>query len=236
MAFGRFDRFLLRDAQKTYKWKAVISQIQPKQVSGGGKGYLGIANKVNRAVDFLARESERLSGGLIDSGIDIELPEHTIVAVGLPSQDFEIDSIPRRGSQFKTPGANTISTLNLTFIEDDTGLVSRNLEAWRNLIYNPDTGTYGTPSEYQAQIDIKLMSGQNFEHTIFNLIGCWPATMSPTDLSYDASNNMTVTQAFAVQKMQVNKKSLKDAIATGDFEDITESNLRSQLGSFASFI
>lgn len=237
MAFTSFDRFLIRDSQKTYKWKAVISQVSPKGISENKSGgLLGIKNKINRGVDFLSREAERLSGGVIDSGIDIDLPSYTIASVGLPSQDFEVDAIPVRGTQVKTPGINTISTLNLTFVEDDTGIITRNLDAWRRLVYNPDTGTYGTPSEYQAQIDITLTSGQNFEHTIFTMQGCWPATMSPTDLAYDSSNNMTITQAFAVQKMVIDTRKLQDAIANGDFEDINEAALRSQLGSFASFL
>lgn len=236
MAFTKFDRLLLRDAQKTYKWRAVISQITPKKVTSGSSGFLGISNKVNRAVDFLSRESERLSGGLIESGIDIDFPEHVVISVGLPSQDFEIDSVPQRGTQLKTPGANTISTLNLTFLEDEDGLVSKNLDAWRTLIYNPDTGTYGAPNEFQAQISINLMSGANVEHTIFKLIGCWPATMSPTDLSYAESNHMTVTQAFAVQQMKIDKKNLTDALISGDFSDLSLAGIQSQLGSFASFI
>lgn len=236
MAFTRFDRFLIRDTQKTYKWKAVISQVAPKKVTSNSGGLLGIKSKINRGVDFLSREAERLSNGAIDSGIAIDLPSYAITAVGLPSQDFEIDAVPIRGTQLKTPGANTISTLNLTFVEDDTGIITRNLAAWRDLVYNPDTGTYGTPNEYQAQIEIKLTSGQNFEHTVFTMLGCWPATMSPTDLAYDSSNNMVITQAFAVQKMIVDTNNLRDAIVNGDFEDINEASLKSQLGSFATFL
>ncbi len=236
MGFVSFDKHLLNDSQKTYKWKAIISQVTPQSVKSGAGGFLGVQTMVNRAVNSVKEKASQLSGGLIDSGIDINLPPITITQASLPSFDFDVDSIPQRGTQKKVPGGSTIGTLTLTFLEDVTGTVSRSLAAWRQLVYNPATGTFGVPGEYEADIIIQLLNDQNFVHTVYTLKGCWPATTAPIELSYETGDKVGIAQTFALQRVVIEKENLIDAILSGDIEDITASNLVSQLGSFASFV
>ena len=94
------------------------------------------------------------------------------------------------------------SSLTLTFIENDLGLVSIALEDWKQLVQMPDE-LFNYSSLYKKIVFCDLLDNVNNVHTRYALTGVWPASASPTVLDYTSSDVWRISQEFSVDGGEV---------------------------------
>lgn len=115
---------------------------------------------------------------------------HRVFSVDMPYQSFETNKNTFGSTFFYTAANNEVGTLSIKLDEYEDGDSLRYIEAWRNLICNPD-GSYNPPAVYKRDIKFIKMSstGADLHITIYK--NCFPNEIAPSSFSYDSN---TITQ------------------------------------------
>jgi hypothetical protein len=203
----------------SYKWKVSFMEpgIKDPNKPTGFKGFM-----FDAATDFLGSISSEIREG------KVALHPLTVQSITLPSIDTDVDTILYKGTQRKRPQSNTYTQLTLSFYEMGDGEVSQALAAWRRLIYNENTNTFGLPKEYEADIIVQLTTSFNVVHTTFLMKKCWPITIEPIQLSHEGGGMpLLIGQSFAVHSMHVNTKGLFEVMMDMDINDFDLPNITS---------
>ena len=130
------------------------------------------------------------------------LPPELIQDCSIPVRANESNPVHQGGTNDYYPSFVDISSLTLTFIENDLGLVSTALEDWKQLVQMPNE-LFNYSNLYKKIVFCDLLDNINNVHTRYVLTGVWPASASPTVLDYTSSDVWRISQEFSVDGGEV---------------------------------
>lgn len=78
-------------------------------------------------------------------------------------------------------------TWTTTFIEGTDVQVINRMEAWQNIIHDPETGVQASRDEYKRVVTIELLNNAKDVVLTRTLHGCWPQAVA--DLALDKSSS-----------------------------------------------
>ena len=154
----------------------------------------------NAVEEFLGGGLSSSSSGILRSSAAVasvlksrssgSILSHRVFSVDMPYQSFEINKNTFGSTFFYTAANNEVGSMGIKIDEYEDGDSLRYVEAWRNLICNPD-GSYNPPAVYKRDIKFIKMSstGADLHITIYK--NCFPNEISPSSFSYDSN---TITQ------------------------------------------
>lgn len=154
----------------------------------------------NTVTEFFSGKSNSTASGVLRSSSAVESVlksrssgsslSHRVFSVDMPYQSFETIKNTYGSSFFFTAGNNEVGSLSLKLDEYEDGDSLRYIEAWRNLICNPD-GSYNPPAIYKRNIRLIKMSSSGADLHVTTYKNCFPSEISPSTFSYDSN---TITQ------------------------------------------
>lgn len=71
--------------------------------------------------------------------------------------------------------------------------IAGKLLAWRTLVHDVNTGAQGYATEYKKEASIVMVDVKGQRERVFNLKGVWPASVTGSQLSYDAQGALEVS-------------------------------------------
>ena len=145
------------------------------------------------------------SGGVEPPQADIELTNLLCKSAALPNSTVGTIEVPFRGRTVKIAGDRTFDTWTSTFFNDKEFKSRAYFERWMEAInsHNNNTADLFLPSQtdgYMATVKVKQLEKDNSEKgrilRQYNLIHCFPASVSQIDLAYDSNDQI---EEFAVE-------------------------------------
>lgn len=117
--------------------------------------------------------------------------------VSLPGIENNEIVIPYMNSEFYIPAKRTWETLDIGFMENENGIITKTFYDWSNRIYNVEGyGEGGYQSDYKSRLDITPLTVKGEEIAQWIVYGCWPKTITAIDLDYESDAPMIVTVTF----------------------------------------
>jgi hypothetical protein len=136
----------------------------------------------------------------------------------------EIDQIAFHAAQDEIfrPGKHHWKAVEFTFYEKLDGSVDDDgkgdltdqpakmiYEWWAKTMINLDTGLHNDPSTYLKNCQLNLEDGFGDPIWEYHLYDCWPAMVSPSELTYSDSNIAEITVTLRYSKVKEKKEKKK---------------------------
>jgi len=119
-----------------------------------------------------------------------------------PIPEFDIITIHNGSEQIGRPGKYKWNPIDITFYEayqDQPDICQTIYDWWAKSVVNLDISTYSKPTDYLKQCTLSMLDGVGNSVWKYNLGGCWPSKVTPSDLSYADTEiaDVTVTLCYA---------------------------------------
>jgi hypothetical protein len=131
----------------------------------------------------------------------ISIPHRYYHAVPLTFQSIEAVPFHRQATTHNIPGFESLGSISVTMYETETYEVTKQIQKWRRLIKN-DQGLYTIPFP-TADMELTCYDNSNMPAMRARLYAIWPNSQSPSELSYDNSNRLTVNVEFSVNRVRI---------------------------------
>ena len=126
------------------------------------------------------------------------LVKFAVVSTSTPNWTTQTIGIDWMNSNFNIGGRTpTASTWTVTVRSDVDGSVIKALKAWRDLVFNPETGGGTIPSQYKRDILIELLNHQGGTTLSYKLVGAFPTSLGSASLGYTNNAIVTYTVTFS---------------------------------------
>ena len=148
--------------------------------------------------------------GIFDEEIENTTHRMMIKGAQLPASNIAEVIVPFRGRQLKVAGDRRFDPWTITVINDGDFKLREAFERWANFIIKVSDGS-GTinPSDYYADWVVNQLGRANTDLNVkgkdnpaklpvlrrYQMVGCWPSSVSAVELSYD--------QVDAIEEFQV---------------------------------
>jgi hypothetical protein len=117
-----------------------------------------------------------------------ELASILCKAASLPASTITPIEVKFRGRTLKVSGERTFEPWTITIINDSNMEVRDAFETWSNGINSHEGNiSMSTLDDYQVDMQISQLDSQGVPVKEYNLIGCWPSSVSAIEMSYDTS-------------------------------------------------
>lgn len=112
------------------------------------------------------------------------------------------------GRQHYYPGLLDQDGISLILYETHMFSAQRYMNAWMDLVFNRQTGTYGLPGDYRKNITFQFFPRNSDSPALtMEYIGAWPTDQQPYELSYDQIDGRLILSAqFAVQRVEFTQR------------------------------
>lgn len=173
---------------------------------------MGVVNTQIQQILQAARPDPLLSFKWVcsDSSLPFGLPSHYLESVDLNFENIQVAEGAYGGAtNTYYPGMSDISSINMTFYEDQEASAMQWIWEWKNRIKNFRTGFYkmpGGPDGYKKNMHVSLLDSKNNEIMIVELIGLWPEATSSWSLNYTDAGRLVVSQAFSIDDQHLQFK------------------------------
>jgi hypothetical protein len=125
-------------------------------------------------------------------GDDQDLIKLSILSTSLPPESNETVEIPYGNETRKFAGRAVFESIPLVVHDYVDKEVRAAINRWRRLVYDPETGLVGLPSEYKKSGEIILVSSNNSILRKCRIIGMWPQAVSPGDMDMSSSEGVQI--------------------------------------------
>lgn len=147
-----------------------------KASSGIGKA-LGITLPVGQT-EWLSKALSRADPHM-NVEWTIEMPdglgaEYVEEATAVMSE-FDLEGVFRGGGKLFYPGIINVSSISLSFYEDQLFTATQYIVGWRDRVGDTGTGLLNYPADYKRHIKIKALDLAGNAIAIFDYGGCWPS-------------------------------------------------------------
>lgn len=101
------------------------------------------------------------------------------------------------------PGAMDVDGIQMVFYEVWDYRVTKWLNDWRRLVYDPETGIFGLPKKYRKEFVTEFYPPHNESPTMRrSYAGCFPIEQPPFEMTYaEVDGRVTVSALFAVNRV-----------------------------------
>jgi hypothetical protein len=136
------------------------------------------------------------------SGLEIgDILSFNAQSVTLPSITFDPIIIPHMNQDVKVAGRPTLGEMTVVFLTAYNLDTINILERWHRLIYRPSVEEMGFAAEYKADGQLLILKPDLSEFKTYTFKGAWPLTIGDKEYDWSASENVTRTVTFAVDKV-----------------------------------
>jgi len=118
----------------------------------------------------------------------------------LPAGANEIIEIPVGNDTIKLAGRYTQENISMSFMEFVDKSVLAVLKAWRDLVYDKETGMMGLARDYKKQGSLVLIGPDGNGEKEWELRGIWPSNDPTGDLDQSGNDAVQVSVDFACDK------------------------------------
>lgn len=132
------------------------------------------------------------------AGIDANDIQLAIESTGLPSIANDPIELAYGNSRVKVAGQANVEDITITlkdFIESD---IEGALLAWRNKVYNPETGMVGWAADYKRDAEIVYYGPDGTCTRAWTLQGCFPLSLDLGEMNYDGADKKLITMNLSV--------------------------------------
>lgn len=133
-------------------------------------------------------------------GGDAEILKARAQSTQIPGRGVGEIKIPHKQTAgVKYPGKLTYEqTWNVTFIEGEDKKVFQALHAWNQKVVHDVTGLSDGDENIKTNLYLQLLTTKGGESHKIKLVGCYPQTVAPVEMSYggDGVVNLTVTFSY----------------------------------------
>jgi len=153
-----------------------------------------LINRIPPALQYLWVVDVQIPGDSLTDTRDMTLLARTAQIPGFTNGEI---TVPYMNSEFYIAGKRTWETMDITFMEDERGIITRSFYNWANLIYNVEGyGEGGVPKDYKSRIDVTLLTRKGEGIATWLMYGCWPTTIGNTEVSYTAEEVLEIPVTF----------------------------------------
>ena len=122
-------------------------------------------------------------------------------SVTVPSFSVDAITIPHLNQDVKVAGRPTLGDMSVTIINSYQMQSIAILEAWHHLIYNPGPETMGFAATYKTDGTLFVLYPNLDIYKQYIIQGCWPASIGDKEYDWSASESVTRTITFHVDKV-----------------------------------
>jgi hypothetical protein len=121
--------------------------------------------------------------------------------VSVPSVAIETITIPHLNQDVKVAGRPTLGEMTVTLLNSYDLQAVRVIEAWHRLIYKPSTEELNFAANYKTNGTLFVFK-PNFDiFKTYQIKGCWPSNIGDKEYDWAASESVTRTITFQVDKV-----------------------------------
>ncbi len=180
--------------QYDYMWRVELPSLDPPVGAslGGIFDNLDTASRSNMSGNLgkiasgVGEFVQGLSGLVNGATTPMADLNHRVATFDTPFFQMDTKKITDRNSFWYAASNNDIGGINLTMDEFEDGATYRYLDAWKNLIINPD-GTYNPPAAYKRTIKFIRMSATNLDLHIHYYEGYFISELSNIQNNYESN-------------------------------------------------
>ena len=124
-----------------------------------------------------------------------------IEGISLSYPNHQAEALYRGGSNLYLPSFADISAISIDFVENVNNSITEGIAAWKQLMQRD--GLYSYPLTYKKDIFCDLLKNDNTLIKALKFGGCFPTTSTPSQLAYESSGKMIITQEFSVDNYEL---------------------------------
>ena len=110
----------------------------------------------------------------------------------LPNESSDEVEIAYGNEKRYAAGQTTYETIPLVIRDWVDREVRKAVQDWRGLVYDPETGLVGLPSEYKKTADLILVASNNSVLRVCRLVGVWPQSVNGGTLDMTSSEQVLI--------------------------------------------
>jgi hypothetical protein len=139
-----------------------------------------------------------LGGG---SGNLAEILAFNAQSVTLPSVTIDPIVIPHLNQDVKVAGRPSLGEMTVVFLNAFNLRSIKILEAWHRSIYTPSTEKLGFAAQYKTNGTLFVLCPDLTVFKTYQVMGAWPSSIGDKEYDWSASENVTRTVTFQVDKV-----------------------------------
>ena len=126
---------------------------------------------------------------------------YMVKSTSLPASQLGHISTEWQGRDFKFGGTQTYSSWTIDFYMDTQATIYDQYLSWIKYINDPQSNKHGDPSLYMINQPVQILDGSGTQFIeAYNLIGCFPTSLSAINLDYGSKNSfITFSCTFEMQ-------------------------------------
>lgn len=141
-------------------------------------------------------------GNLNLSGKSPDILRLNAQSVSLPTYSVDPIVVPHLNIDVKFAGRPTLGDLTVVFLTGYDSLdVIALLESWHNLIFSAGSEQIGLATNYKADGHLYILRPSLEIYRQYYFVGCWPSNIGDKEYDWSASENVTRTVMFQVDKV-----------------------------------
>ena len=122
-------------------------------------------------------------------------------SVTLPSVTIDPIIIPHLNQDVKVAGRPSLGEMTVVYLNAFNLRAVKILEAWHRAIYRPSTEKLGFAAQYKTNGTLFVLCPDLTVFKTYQILGCWPSTIGDKEYDWSASENVTRTVSFQVDKV-----------------------------------
>lgn len=122
-------------------------------------------------------------------------------SVTLPSVTIDPIIIPHMNQDVKVAGRPSLGEMTVVFLNAYNLRATSVLEAWHRAIYRPSTEQMGYATAYKTNGTVLVLYPNLDIFKFYQIQGCWPSSIGDKEYDWSASENVTRTVTFQVDKV-----------------------------------
>jgi hypothetical protein len=122
-------------------------------------------------------------------------------SVTLPSVTIDPIIIPHMNQDVKVAGRPSLGEMTVVYLNAFNLRAVSVLESWHRAIYKPSTETLGFATQYKTNGTLLVLCPNLEVFKTYQIMGCWPSSIGDKEYDWSASENVTRTVTFQVDKI-----------------------------------
>ena len=122
-------------------------------------------------------------------------------SVTLPSVTIDPIIIPHMNQDVKVAGRPTLGEMTVVYLNAFNLRAVSVLESWHRAIFTPSNEQLGFASQYKTNGSLLVLCPDLSVFKTYQIMGCWPSSIGDKEYDWSASENVTRTVTFQVDKI-----------------------------------
>jgi hypothetical protein len=122
-------------------------------------------------------------------------------SVTLPSVTIDPIIIPHMNQDVKVAGRPSLGEMTVVYLNAYNLRAVSVLESWHRAIYQPSTEQMGFATAYKTNGTLLVLFPNLDVFKAYQIQGCWPSSIGDKEYDWSASENVTRTVTFQVDKV-----------------------------------